>query len=297
MIEPPFFFIYGQPVEAVNARFVHVERVRDRVNLHHGKVEAHRHPHLHQISLWERASGRYLIEDETLSLPARALTLIPAGTAHGFEIDDGSDAVVISLAVGYSTTVLGNEPEAIWSPLKKPALLPLQADLAQRLDHLFGAIVEEYQFASAYSEEAIACHLRLLLIFANRLIHLRGDGAIVAQPDALLSSFLRLVDQNLRLRWPVGKYVEALSTTTYLLNAATRQAFGQTASELLRDRLIAEAKRLMLFSKLTVAEVGYALNFYDPSHFGRFFHQQCGEAPAAWRQAQISQRLDGRRVI
>jgi AraC-like DNA-binding protein len=78
-----------------------------------------------------------------------------------------------------------------------------------------------------------------------------------------------------------------LGTTPYLLNRATRQGFGQTVSEVIRDRALAEAKRLLLFSKASAGEVGYMLGFEDPAHFGRFFVRATGMSPAMWRRHQI----------
>ncbi|EJL35973.1 AraC-like regulator, partial [Caulobacter sp. AP07] len=109
----PFFDIYGEAPRAVDLRFVHVERMRDRVDVHHGQVRPHRHAHLHQISLWSHGSGRYRFEQDEVDLPAAALTLMPAGVVHGFEVEARTDAIVISLSDGFRADCLRDVAEPV----------------------------------------------------------------------------------------------------------------------------------------------------------------------------------------
>ena len=46
-----------------------------------------------------------------------------------------------------------------------------------------------------------------------------------------------------------------------------------------------EARRALLYSNLSVAEIGYALGFADPGHFSRFFTRHAGQSPRAFRAA------------
>lgn len=288
---PPFYYIYGVPAREVDGQFVHVERVLDRGSLHGGHVEPHSHPHLNQVSLWRNARGAYLLEGETLELAADALTLIPAGVVHGFEIEPPSDATVISVSTGFAFALLAGGAESMWTLWRRPALVPLAPEVAGRFAALFAAVEEEYRFSTAQTEEAIACYLRLILIYAARLLERQAAPALASPQQALLSAFLALVEQNLRGRWSIAQYVDALGTTHYLLNSASQAALGRSPSQVVRDRLIDEAKRLLIFSKVTATEVGFALGFDDPAHFGRFFQAQTGRAPAAWRQEQIARRV------
>lgn len=291
MSQAPFYYIYGVPVREGVGQFVHVERVLDRAHLHNGHVETHSHPHLNQISLWRQSRGAYQLDGEWIELASDTLTLIPAGVVHGFEVEPPSDAIVVSVATGFFSALRGGDDEALRALWRRPAVLPLSPEAAQRFATLFAAVEEEYRFPSVQGDEAIACYLRLILIFATRLFEHRSSQTLATPQQALLSAFLALVEQHLRARWSVAQYVEALGTTPYLLSAATKAALGRSPSTLLRERVVDEAKRLLLFSKVTVGEVGYALGFEDPAHFGRFFQAQGRQSPAAWRREQIARRL------
>jgi AraC family transcriptional activator of pobA len=130
-------------------------------------------------------------------------------------------------------------------------------------------------------------------VLIDRLLGFERPVSEPGADDRLLRRFLQLADEKLRERWRIEQYVDALGTTPYLLNRATRRAFGKTAIEVVRDRAVAEAKRLLLFSKAGAGEIGFMLGFDDAAHFGRFFQRRTGLSPSAWRRRHIGRALDG----
>jgi len=68
------------------------------------------------------------------------------------------------------------------------------------------------------------------------------------------------------------------------LNDIVKRATGVTAGHLIRQRVLTEAKRQLVFTSLAIHEIAYDLSFSDPSHFARFFRQQTGTTPQAFRE-------------
>jgi AraC family transcriptional activator of pobA len=60
-----------------------------------------------------------------------------------------------------------------------------------------------------------------------------------------------------------------------------------TAGHLIRQRVLTEAKRELVFTSRAIHEIAYALGFADPSHFARFFRKQTGMTPQDFRAAQL----------
>jgi AraC family transcriptional activator of pobA len=56
-----------------------------------------------------------------------------------------------------------------------------------------------------------------------------------------------------------------------------------TAGRLIRQRVLTEAKRQLVFTSLTVQEIASSLAFSDASHFARFFRSHTGVAPHEFR--------------
>lgn len=284
----PFFYIYGEPPRPIDLRFVHVERVRDRAAIHHGHVQPHRHAHLHQLSFWSGGDGRYSIEGEARALSRHALTLMPAGTVHGFDIADASDAIVVSMSDDFKRECLAGTSDPVAAMFDRAALLPIEGEAVVQLSRLFAAIAQEYRFTSRFQGDAIVAYVRLVLVIAARLSQpVPAQGGVRGD---LLARFLAAVDLHYKDRWTVEDYVAALGSTPYLLNMATRSRLGQPASQIIVERTIIEAKRLLLYTALGVAEVAFALGHSDPAHFGRMFRRAVGLSPASWRHSHIDDR-------
>jgi AraC family transcriptional regulator, transcriptional activator of pobA len=289
--DAPFYYIYGVPAETQDADRVHVERVLDRSLLHHGKVEPHCHPHLYQLSLWS-GSGSYQFAGRDQLLHDRTLTIMPPNVVHGFVIAPPTNALVVSMSASFVAELRTRFGGEAWAVLDTPELIELAPDPAMRLDALFATLEEEIRFHGRHSHSAIGCQLQLIAILVDRLLWIDRPSLEDTADDCLLRSFLRLLDEKFRERWQSERYAAALGTTPYLLNRATSGAFGKTSSEVVRERTLIEAKRLLLFSKASAGEVGYMLGFGDPAHFGRFFQRALGLSPSMWRRRQIDRAIE-----
>jgi len=100
----------------------------------------------------------------------------------------------------------------------------------------------------------------------------------------LLRNFRRLIDQHyLSIKLP-KEYADLLYVTPNHLNALCQDLLGKTAGELIRDRILLGAKRLLTNADMTVAEIAYNLNFQDNSYFNRFFKKYVGITPDDFRK-------------
>ena len=93
-----------------------------------------------------------------------------------------------------------------------------------------------------------------------------------------------LIEQHFRDERRLEFYAGRLGVTPARLNAACRARLGTTASGLLHDRIVTEAKRCLIYTGMSVAEVGYALGFDDPAYFSRFFAKRTGQPPGRLRE-------------
>jgi AraC-like DNA-binding protein len=108
--------------------------------------------------------------------------------------------------------------------------------------------------------------------------------SIPQQKQVLLRTFRRLIDQHyLSIKLPKA-YADLLYITPNHLNALCQDLLGKTAGELIRDRVLLEAKRLLTNAGATVTEIAYQLNFQDNSYFNRFFKKYVGVTPDEFRK-------------
>jgi AraC family transcriptional activator of pobA len=96
----------------------------------------------------------------------------------------------------------------------------------------------------------------------------------------------RLVEDNFRKERLLEFYAEKLAMTADRLNDHVKRATGVTAGHLIRQRVLTEAKRQLVFTSQPIHEIAYDLAFSDPSHFARFFRKQTGTTPHEFRDGR-----------
>jgi AraC-like DNA-binding protein len=123
---------------------------------------------------------------------------------------------------------------------------------------------------------------------ATLLVHLSlvgSDGtAPTARPTHEAYAWFRdHVDEHFRTWHQVGEYAARLGYSSRTLNRLARQNTGLTAKQLVDERILLEAKRLLSHADLPVSGVGLELGFDDASNFSSWFRKQAGMTPATFR--------------
>ena len=98
-------------------------------------------------------------------------------------------------------------------------------------------------------------------------------------------AFRDLLDAEHARHHDVAWYADRLGWSPRTLARATAAATGRTPKQLIDERVLLEARRLLAHSDLAVARVGESLGFDDASNFGAWFRLRAGETPAAFRAA------------
>ena len=101
----------------------------------------------------------------------------------------------------------------------------------------------------------------------------------------LFRRFQQVLEEHFTSVQEPTAYASMLRTTERALNEATRRCAGLTTAQLIRDRVILEAKRLLAHSGAQVSLVGARLGFDDPAYFSRCFKKHTGRTPVEFRQS------------
>jgi AraC-like DNA-binding protein len=97
-----------------------------------------------------------------------------------------------------------------------------------------------------------------------------------------------LIEKNYtRIKLP-KEYAELLYITPNHLNALCNDVLGIPAGEVIRNRVILEAKRMLVNRDMTVQEIADHLNFADNSYFTKFFKKQVSMTPEEFRKKSNS---------
>ncbi|MGB3503140.1 MAG: helix-turn-helix domain-containing protein [Mesorhizobium sp.] len=280
----PTFFVYGEASRPLSLGFLHCETVMARKHLHFGRVEPHLHDRLAQITFWTSGRGSYLIEDQLLDFSAPAVSFIPSGVVHGFTVEaDETDAIVVSIAEG-ALAVFAND---VGLALSQPVMVRSDGEDAiwGRLARLMQLIHDEYAQGAPASDKVVMPMVQAALAQLAVLAAKRPAPPIA--PQRLLSHRLReLIDRHFRDNWPIARYVDELATTPHLLAKACDTAYGMPVKELIAERRMLEAKRLLLFTVRSVEDIAYEIGVRDAAYFSRAFRKRNGLPPGEWRRSQ-----------
>ncbi|KIC13912.1 helix-turn-helix domain-containing protein [Leisingera sp. ANG-Vp] len=269
--------LFGETAELADV--LHVETIRARSELHDWELRPHRHARLHQILVLSGGGGAAEIDGFTHPLAPPCLVNVPRSVVHGFRFDSGTGGWVITLASDLLDQNL-TAGEGVRALLDQPAVLPLPAGLQDLAQQLFSEYSRR-EFGRAQLLRGLA--LAATALAARAIAEPRG-----AQPRSgggpLFARFEALVERDFRLRRPLADYASELAVSATHLNRITHQATGQPASGLVTARMLREARRLLIYTNLTAAQIAYELGFNDPAHFSRVFAKGTGMPPRKFRQ-------------
>ena len=195
---------------------------------------------------------------------------------------------VFERAVGLHGAVVRFEPEVV---LDAPAWLvggtgalavEVPPSAADTLEATIAALEAEAARPADGRSDAIVRHLlSALLLWVERWY----DAAHAERPDEALGyrRFVELLERSFTRHHEAAWYAEELGVPAAALSRALARVTGRTTKQLITDRVMLEAARLLRFTDLTVGEVAHRTGFEDQLYFSRAFKRRYGEAPTPYR--------------
>jgi AraC family transcriptional regulator, transcriptional activator of pobA len=199
---------------------------------------------------------------------------------HGFSFLPGTQGWVLTIAAEVlDETLLA--PEGLRAALSHAAVVRGTRAIRVLMQQIFAEHAGR-RYGRAHVLRALSA--ALIGLVARELA---GESAASGAADSeLFRRFEALLEEHHLKRWSVADYAKALSVTPTHLNRVTRAATGDTASHLILNRLIREARRNLVYTNLPVSTIAYALGFDDPAYFSRVYAAATGLSPRAFR-AQV----------
>ena len=287
----PLFHLYGDPPDDQAFDFIHIETISSRSAIHDWTIRAHRHRNLFQILVIERGGGEMTFEAANIAFTAPCAILMPATIAHGFRFQPlVTDGWVMTFTEDVAEAMGDRRGEALarLKALAADPVVPLGDAERDRLSKLAAELHEEGFLARAGYRIAMRGLLALIAVEVARLAAGRTRAAtLMLEPTgATVEALRKLVEEHFHKERQLAFYADKLAMTVDRLNDHVKRATGVTAGHLIRQRVLTEAKRQLVFTSQPIHEIAYDLAFSDPSHFARFFRKQTGTTPHDFRAAR-----------
>ncbi|HLZ99196.1 MAG TPA: helix-turn-helix domain-containing protein [Steroidobacteraceae bacterium] len=283
----PVFALYGDRPPGRLPVPLHIESIQARSRRYSGEIAPHRHTSLCQCLYVRRGPVAVHLEDIRRDLRGPLMVIVPAGAVHGFRMREDTSGYVLTVALDeLLLSMSGATPGRVEEFLQSPRIIELQGDeeAAVRLERHFCLLHDEFRHPDgASSALPVMLAAALVSLIASRPAEkpsMRGGRSNYA----LLRRFHALVDTNLAAHWPVPRYASSLGLTESALNRLCRRQLGNSALEVVQQRLALEARRRLIYVSAPVARIGADLGFRDPAYFCRFFRRHTGKSPRDYRK-------------
>lgn len=228
------------------------------------------------LLLWfTRGQGRITVGGITRGYGTHNAVFIPAGVMHGFEVG----------AQTYGTAVFFGQDSGVDLPADPLHLRVRETQAQSEITTIIDAAQRELESQRPGSDRAARHHFGLIGVWIER--QLAAAVAEAKRPLAaqrLARAYADLLEREFRSGQGVGDYARTLGVTPTHLSRVCNQCCGRSASDLLHDRLIFEARRLLAETKVPIGAISAELGFTSPAYFTRAFQHRTGKTPSAFRR-------------
>ncbi len=275
----PVFKLYGETSAWPTPDLIHCESIPERSRLHHWEIKPHRHSDLVQLLYVQSGRAQLQVEGTLTEVGSSSLQVVPALCVHGFRFSDDVQGYVLSLAQPLAEQLAAALDSQV---LRQPACFAVGTE-GRYLDALFESISAEYEQQQSGRDVMLQSLISVLLVSLSRRAQAQSATAGPDRGREHVDAFTRLLEAHYREHLPIEHYANALNISAAHLNALCRRLAGQSALQMINQRLLLEAKRCLVYSAMTVNQVSDSLGFSDPAYFSRFFKRGTGLSPKGFR--------------
>jgi AraC family transcriptional activator of pobA len=268
-----------------------ISRLSEYLQEHQNLVFPHRHSFYHLV-FFTIGGGSHTIDFQRFEVKPFQIYFMAPGQVHSWDFEGEMEGVVINFSgTFFQSFLLRAEYLDSFSFLSGNAednVINLSQDNANKVKQLLESLIEQSVHMHIMQEDMIrVLLLQVFLTLEQNHYTATGQAHKVTQ-NMIIKNFNRLVEKNFAEMKMPGPYAQLLNVTPNHLNALVKEHLGKQAGEVIRDRVLLEAKRLLVNKDMTISEISYRLNFNDNSYFTRFFRKYAGVTPETFREKSVS---------
>lgn len=275
----------------------HVFRYEESSDPRQVRAQPHRHD-FYQLLWLDKGRGRLVNDFSEIPFENNTLAFFAPGKLHAWHHEIEPTGIMF-----------GFTPDFFYTNADEPGLLgrldylydgvpmlTLNGRSAKEMSQWFALLYEEAGHSLPGRDDIVRALITIILTRgkqhhdsnrAAKVCTKTPDATDQASGSLLVQRFRMALEQHFPKVLKVSDYVRILRVSRTLLNQELHNVLGQTASEIIHNRLLLEAKRLLVHSRAqSIAEIAYHLQFRDPSYFGRFFRQRAGMSPGTYREEE-----------
>ena len=275
-------FVYD---EVIGSHF-YVNKLSRHLHQHQFTTEPHRHA-FYLLVYFTQGTGTHIIDFVSYEIRPGSFFIMTPGQVHHWQLSNDIDGDVLFFSKDFYENYF-NEKKLIDNPLFKPAyqLLTIDDNCKLAISSLYHTILDEYTSHRLDSYDVLIDYLDILIKHLKRIAFTNEapDMPVKSSAHWLVREFEKLIEEHFIEQPSPAFYAEGLNTSVKYLNQLCKQYLDKTSTQLIHERIILEAQRLLVHNELSINAVADALNFDDFSYFNRFFKKNTGLTPGQFRK-------------
>ena len=235
--------------------------------------------HLHgfyEIIWFQKGSGTHDVDFNQYAIAPGTIIFISPGQIHSFDTKHDQEGYVLKICA------------ELFDDFVSLSCVTVQDKDSAALEMLIGAMQEELKKEDSLGHrEALHALVKLFVIMVRRSyaeINPSAPNPHKVSYKAFLN-FRKLIEENYCRLHTVKDYASLLNVSSKTLTLYVNECSKYSPLELINNRIILEAKRLLRYSVLSVKEIAFRLGFEDPSYFAKFFKRLVKQSPADYRES------------
>lgn len=251
------------------------------------KLQLHFHRHnFIEIVFVKKGKTNQIVDFNSYLVAENQILIIPKNSVHQISENESYQGIWLL----FTETFLNLEQSkflnefSILNPILENKLLNLDSD--NEIYNYLDLIKSEYNNSYTKNHELLLQHLFFsLLVKLEIMAQIQYPVSIINSEKEMYNSFLNLLENSFQNKHSVSFYSNNLNVTSKKLNILLLKSSGKTTSDLIMDRIIIEAKRLLSYSEKSIKEIGYDLGFEDSHYFSRIFKKKTTLSPEHFKKS------------
>lgn len=265
-----------------------VTRLGDFLRTHRNIQFPHRHD-FYQIVLFTRGGGKHSIDFRQYEVRPHQVYYMAPGQIHTWDFDADTDGYLVNFNESFFTSICHNphfiREFPLFSHISGTSVNTLDMTCCAEIEQTFAQMLEEFNQVGNYKMDLLRGMLIIVLVRLSRVAPNTFKAGVSKHNLVLMRQFEQLIELHFREKHLPREYAGLMFVTPSHLNALVNNITGKSAGELIRERTLLEAKRLLANSDLMIGEIAGTLHFNDNAYFTRFFKKHLGTTPEGFREA------------
>ncbi len=238
----------------------------------------------------KKGKGVYNIDFESYAFDDNVIFFLSPGQVFSVESEKIKEAYKLTFVRDFYCIQTHDKEVACNGVLfnnvyETPFVKPCESD-TQKLQFILESLIDEFKRVEVAAQyDMLQAYLKQFIIHSVRIKkehHIVKDNT----ETKLFKDFSLLVEQNFKTLHSVTNYANRLGVSPKSLTKHFQKIGSQTPSDFIKNRIVLEAQRQLIYTNDSVKHIAYDLGFNDSAYFTRFFKKATLKSPLQFKKDQ-----------